>query len=186
MESYLNLLPKELLREIGLYINTDDLKVLSQLSDNLGLFEDEIFWIRYLSLRGVPTIPRYSIEDHYKILYNIFSNQTPYSYYYKTSQWEFFSIKRSSLLRLPSNLGINVNKLIQLGDVIDLSEYTFVKTGQYSYDVVILDDYWDEVKDNSIYIKYDVKRKGDYIILDHYDFTEEQFELLLRYIYYLP
>jgi len=66
--NYLEELPRELLRQICLYIDISDINSIDNISPNT--FEDELFWKNYFELRDIiPIDKRPSIKDHYISLF---------------------------------------------------------------------------------------------------------------------
>src|SRR5437762_12751156 len=65
--SYLDIIPKELLEEIGYRLTIEDLTTFSNIT-NVG--NDEGFWIRYYNFHEIPILSKHtSVFDYYKKRY---------------------------------------------------------------------------------------------------------------------
>lgn len=208
--NYLLELPREILREVCLYLSTNDINNVDQLAP--GSFEDEYFWKRYFGLNSnLPFIKLPSIKDQYISLYNKklvngFDDYMNGMHY--NLQRSSFSIKPNDLLRLPIIHKFNPYKFINIIKMIDFdSEYlhsivdifNIRETNNiYEFDVgltqIDIDDYRiihtgvNPLKNIDKSIFHDiVHHDGDYydFIFDHVVLTKEELTLLLNRLYYV-
>jgi len=113
-------LPKDMWREICLYLDFDDIKTFN--TTFTDLVNDDFFWSKYFKMRNLPFIKRESVVDHYKEKYEKINVDSTFEIkitrnclnnykYYDTRTYEKFT-KAIDILNIKINItndNINVS-----------------------------------------------------------------------------
>lgn len=67
--NYLSTLPREIQKEICLYLDIIDIDNIDKyLSSHPGIFEDDYFWLQYFKLRNLPFFKQPTKKDYYSMI----------------------------------------------------------------------------------------------------------------------